>query len=54
MQDSHGRLGGDKRTIRLKDGHLVVEPKLPAGWEGYEADICGRHIRVRFGKVTIT
>ena len=40
--------------IRLKDGHLVVEPKLPAGWEGYEADICGRHIRVRFGKVTIT
>ena len=44
----------DLLGIRLKDGHLVVEPKLPSGWEGYEADICGRHIRVRFGKVTIT
>ncbi len=44
----------DLLGIRLKDGHLVVEPKLPSGWEGYEADICGRHIRVSFGKVTIT
>lgn len=44
----------DLLGIRLKDGHLVVEPRLPAGWEGYEADICGRHIQVRFGKVTIS
>lgn len=44
----------DLLGISLKDGHLVVQPRLPAGWEGYEADICGRHIQVRFGKVTIT
>ena len=44
----------DLLGIRLKDGHLVVEPHLPSGWEGYEADICGRHIRVRHGRVTIT
>ena len=44
----------DLLGIRLKNGHLVVEPRLPSGWEGYEADICGRHVRVRRGKVTIT
>ena len=44
----------DLLGIRLKDGHLVVEPRLPSGWEGYEADICGRHIRVHRGKTTIT
>ncbi len=44
----------DLLGIRLKDGHLVVEPRLPSGWEGYEADICGRKIRVRHGRVTIS
>ncbi len=44
----------DLLGIRLRDGHLVVEPHLPAGWEGYEADICGRHIRVHRGRTTIT
>ena len=44
----------DLLGIRLRDGRLVVEPHLPSGWEGYEADICGRHIRVRHGRVTIT
>ena len=44
----------DLLGIRLRDGHLVVEPHLPSGWEGYEADICGRRIRVRHGRVTIT
>ena len=44
----------DLLGITLRDGHLVVEPRLPSGWEGYEADICGRHIQVRRGKVTIS
>ena len=44
----------DLLGITLRDGHLVVEPRLPSGWEGYEADICGRHIHVRYGKVTIS
>lgn len=44
----------DLLGITLRDGHLVVQPRLPAGWEGYEAEICGRRIQVRFGKVTIS
>ena len=44
----------DLLGIRLKDGRLVVEPHLPAGWEGYEAEICSRRVRVRHGQVTIT
>ena len=44
----------DLLGIRLRDGHLVVEPHLPSGWESCEADICGRHIRIRHGRVTIT
>ncbi len=44
----------DLLGIRLQDGHLVVDPHLPSGWEGYDAQICSRHIRVRRGKVTIT
>ena len=44
----------DLLGIRLQDGRLVVEPRLPAGWEGYEAEICGRKVRVRHGRVTIS
>jgi len=43
----------DLLGITLRDGHLVAEPRLPSGWEGYEADIGGRRIRVHRGKVTI-
>ena len=44
----------DLLGIRLKDGHLVVEPHLPEGWEGYEAEICSRRIQVRHGRATIS
>ncbi len=44
----------DLLGIRLENGRLTVEPHLPAGWEGYEADICGRHIKVEHGKAKIT
>lgn len=44
----------DLLGIRLKDGHLVAEPHLPAGWEGFEADICSRHIETRRGRTTIS
>ena len=43
----------DLLGIRLENGRITVRPKLPAGWDGYEADICGRRIVVRDGKVTI-
>ncbi|MCD8088324.1 MAG: hypothetical protein LUE22_07035 [Oscillospiraceae bacterium] len=44
----------DLLGIHLNNGRLTVSPRLPAGWEGYEADVCGRHIKVWCGKVTIT
>ena len=43
----------DLLGIRLENGRITVRPKLPAGWDGYEADICGRRIVVRDGKITI-
>ena len=44
----------DLLGIRLENGRLTVDPHLPDRWEGYEADICGRHIKVEHGKVKIT
>ena len=43
----------DLLGIRLENGHLKVEPHLPPDWEGYEADLAGRHITVKDGQVTI-
>ena len=43
----------DLLGIRLENGRLTVSPRLPEGWDGYEADICGRHIVVRDGKAVI-
>ena len=43
----------DLLGIRLENGRLTVSPRLPGGWDGYEADICGRHIVVRDGKTVI-
>ncbi len=43
----------DLLGIRMENGQLRVEPRLPAGWPGFEADIAGRHIRVEGGTVTI-
>ncbi|MCD8117839.1 MAG: hypothetical protein LUE21_12180 [Oscillospiraceae bacterium] len=44
----------DLLGIRRKDGRLTVDPRLPAGWEGYEADVYGKHIEVKYGRVKIT
>ncbi|MBR2717558.1 MAG: hypothetical protein IKD79_07490, partial [Oscillospiraceae bacterium] len=44
----------DLLGITLREGRLSVEPRLPDGWEGYEAEICGRHIRVSRGGTAIT
>ena len=43
----------DLLGIRLENGRLTVKPNLPSGWEGYEADICGRHVRFKDGRVII-
>ena len=43
----------DLLGIRLERGRLTVRPNLPSGWAGYEADICGRKITVKDGKVTV-
>ncbi len=43
----------DLLGIRLENGRLTVKPNLPAGWDGYEADVCGRHIKVKNGQVII-
>ena len=43
----------DLLGIRLEDGHLTVRPCLPAGWDGYEAQICSRRILVKNGQVRI-
>ncbi len=43
----------DLLGIRLENGRLTVRPNLPAGWDGYEADVCGRHIKVKNGRVII-
>ncbi len=43
----------DLLGLRLENGHLKVEPHLPPDWEGYEADLAGRHITVKNGQVTI-
>ena len=44
----------DLLGIRLENGRLTVRPNLPAGWDGYEAEICSRRIRVKNGRVSIT
>ncbi len=44
----------DLLGIRLENGRLTVSPRLPHGWDGYEAEICGRKIKVENGRVTVT
>ncbi len=43
----------DLLGIGMVDGVLRVRPRLPDGWEGFEADIGGRHICVKGDTVTI-
>ena len=43
----------DLLGIRLEDGRLTAAPRLPSGWDGYEAEICSRRIIVKDGKVRI-
>ncbi len=43
----------DLLGIRLENGRLTVRPNLPHGWDGYEAEICGRKIKVENGHVTV-
>jgi len=39
--------------LRIEAGKLMVSPRLPADWEGYEAEYLGHHIVVRGSTVTI-
>ena len=43
----------DLLGIRLENGRLPVAPNLPSNWDGYAAEIWGRRIRVRNGRITI-
>ena len=43
----------DLLGLRLEGGRLVIRPSLPAGWDGYEADFHGRHIRVSPDGITV-
>ena len=43
----------DLLGLRLEGGRLVIRPSLPAGWDGYEADFRGRHIRVSPDGITV-
>lgn len=43
----------DLLGIRLENGRLTVNPRLPSNWDGYEAEICSRRIIVRDGKARI-
>ena len=43
----------DLLGIRLENGRLTVDPRLPSNWDGYEAEICSRKIIVKNGKVRI-
>ncbi len=43
----------DLLGIRLENGRLTVDPRLPSNWDGYEAEIGPRKIVVKGGKVHI-
>ena len=43
----------DLLGIRLENGRLTVEPRLPSNWDGYEAEICSRRVIVKDGKARI-
>ena len=43
----------DLLGITLRNGQLSAAPHLPEGWDGFEADIAGRHISVKNGQVTM-
>ncbi len=43
----------DLLGIRMENGRLTAAPRLPAGWDGYEVEICSRRIIVKDGKARI-
>ena len=43
----------DLLGLKLEEGHLRVEPRLPPDWNGFEADLGGRHVKVDRGQINI-